>query len=123
MLTPLAERVGAVNTFWSRAAARCVGDNTDVGGFDAVIAALLGDAPRERAIALIGAGGAAAAVLAAVERWPGARVRVYNRTHERARTLCANAFASVAQPVDDVARGRAAGRDLVVNATSIGLSR
>ena len=32
-LTPLAQRVGAVNTFWVEQGA-LAGDNTDVGGFD-----------------------------------------------------------------------------------------
>src|SRR5437879_5218660 len=32
-LTPLARRVGAVNTFWVEDTGRLIGDNTDVGGF------------------------------------------------------------------------------------------
>ena len=34
-VTPLAERVGAVNTFWLDEDGRLIGDNTDVGGFAA----------------------------------------------------------------------------------------
>ena len=118
VLSPLAQRVGAVNVFWIDEDGRLVGDNSDVGGFDAAVATLLGARPRDIAVGLLGAGGAAAAVLAAVETWPGCTAHVYNRTPERARLLCER-FGAVAQPVDDV--GVIAGAQLVVNATSIGI--
>jgi shikimate dehydrogenase len=118
VLTPLAQRVGAVNVFWIDEDGRLVGDNSDVGGFDAAVATLLGARPRDIAVGLLGAGGAAAAVLATVETWPGCTAHVYNRTPERARVLCER-FGAVAQPVDDV--GVIAGAQLVVNATSIGI--
>jgi len=116
-LTPLAARAGAVNTFWIDEHGRLVGDNTDVGGFSAAVEALLGEPPRNLTVGVLGAGGAAAGVLAAVERWPGCGVHVHNRTPERARLLCER-FSTIAQPIDDV--GAAAGADLVVNATSVG---
>jgi shikimate dehydrogenase len=116
--TALAERVGAVNTFWFDERDRLVGDNTDVGGFALAAIELLGAEPRGITVGVYGAGGAAAAVLAAVESWPGCVAHVYNRTPERARLLCER-FSSVAQWVDDI--GVIAGADLVVNATSVGL--
>jgi shikimate dehydrogenase len=69
-------------------------------------------------VGLLGAGGAAAAVVAAVESWPSATVRVCNRTGTRARALCER-FGAFAQSTDD-ARDLA-DADLVVNATSIGM--
>lgn len=117
-LTPLAERVGAVNTWWVDRGDRLHGDNTDVGGFRAAVGELLGEEPRDLTVGVLGAGGAAAAVLAAVEAWPRCYAHVYNRTPERARVLCER-FSTVSQPVDDV--GVIAGSQLVVNATSIGL--
>jgi len=117
-LTPLAARVGAVNVFWIDDRGRLVGDNSDVGGFDAAAATLLGERPRKLTVGVLGAGGAAAAVLAAVESWPACDAHVYNRTPERAIHLCAR-FGSVARPVDDI--GVIAGAQLVVNATSVGL--
>jgi shikimate dehydrogenase len=117
-LTPLAERVGAVNTFWFDDERRLIGDNTDVGGFDAAVRELLGHVPSELTVGIYGAGGAAAAVLAAIESWDRCIAHVYNRTPERARILCER-FESVANPVDDI--GAIAGAQLVVNATSIGL--
>lgn len=117
-VTPLGARVGAVNTFWFDEQQRLVGDNTDVGGFDAAARDLLGDSPCDLTIGVLGAGGAAAAVLAAIESWDRCIAHVYNRTPERARILCER-FGSVASPVDDI--GAVAGAQLVVNATSIGL--
>jgi shikimate dehydrogenase len=117
-LTPLARRAGAVNTFWIDDAGRLAGDNTDVGGFTVAVERLLGQAPRDLTVGVLGAGGTAAAVLTAVESWPGCYAHVHNRTPERARLLCER-FGSVAQPIDDV--GVAAGADLVVNATPVGL--
>ncbi len=117
LLTPLATRVGAVNTFWVDDAGRLVGDNSDVGGFDASVRMLLNLAPRDLTVGVIGAGGAAAAVVAAVERWPGCLAHVYNRTPERGRLLCER-FGPMAQPVDDI--GVVAGADIVVNASTVG---
>jgi shikimate dehydrogenase len=116
-LTPLAERVGAVNTFWTTDGG-LVGDNTDVGGFSAAVVGLLGAPPNGITIGIIGAGGAAAAVLAAVEQWRNCRAIVHNRTADRAERLCAR-FPSVAQQIDDVRL--LAKAQLVVNATSVGL--
>jgi shikimate dehydrogenase len=115
--TPLAEHVGAVNTFWMRDG-RLMGDNTDVGGFDHAARAVLGREARDLVVGVVGAGGASAAVLAATELWPGAVTLLWNRTPERARTL-AMRFRGVecVADVSDVA-GRA---DLVVNATTLGM--
>jgi len=116
--TPLAERAGAVNTFWTDESGGIIGDNTDVGGFDALVRETLGALPKGR-IALLGAGGAAAGVLAAVEQWSGCEVTLYNRTTTRLARLAAR-FPVVTRTVDDPA---AAVRDaqVVVNATTAGL--
>lgn len=118
VLSALAERVGAVNTFWHDADARLVGDNTDVGGFDAGVRAVF-DPECAGDVVLVGAGGSAAAVLAAVARWPGRRVRVWSRRFERAVALAARepqAAVAVADLSDALA-----GASLVVNATPLGL--
>jgi shikimate dehydrogenase len=117
-IMPLARRVGAVNTFWT-VGGRLVGDNTDVGGFHAAARALLGAEPRELRVALLGAGGAAAAVLAAVAEWPASTVAVWNRSPDRAVRLAA-AFAGVATAAEFLATA-VRGADLVVNATTVGM--
>lgn len=116
-LMPLARRAGAVNTFWFERG-KLVGDNTDVPGFDCAVRGLLGVEPRNLTIGLLGAGGASAAVLTAVERWDGCSALVTNRAMDRATQLCAR-FSSVARTTDVAAL--AARSDLVVNATSVGL--
>jgi shikimate dehydrogenase len=117
-LTPLAGRVGAVNTFWHESG-QLVGDNTDVGGIDASVRALLGDDVRSARVALIGAGGSAAAVLAAAEGWGAARVTIYNRHMDRARGLAARfpGVAEVAASLSDALRGAT----LVINSTPVGM--
>ena len=117
-LSTIAERCGAVNTFWHEEG-QLVGDNTDVGGVDAIASLLLGAARSSATVALLGAGGSAAAVVAAVERWGDARVRVYNRNVDRARALAAR-FGAVVEVVDSVEQALD-GAALVVNATPVGL--
>ena len=118
-LTPIAQRVGAVNTFWHDGAG-VVGDNTDVGGVDAAVVELLGERPRGIRVALIGAGGSAAAVLAAAEGWAGCQVALWSRRLERSRALAAR-FAGVATETEFLAEA-VRGAELVVNATPIGLA-
>jgi shikimate dehydrogenase len=116
-VTEVARRAGAVNTFWARDG-RLHGDNTDVAGFDAAVASL-GTTRSGATVALLGAGGAAAAVCAAVQDWPHARVRIAARTPARARALAARFPGST-----EVARSpdaAVAGATLVVNATPVGL--
>jgi shikimate dehydrogenase len=117
-LTPVAERCGAVNVFWHRDAV-LHGDNTDVAGVDVVATALLQGKRDGARIAMLGAGGAAAAVLCAVEGWGDARVQLYNRHMSRADALARrfSAIASVAATLEEALHDAT----LVVNATPVGL--
>jgi len=117
-VTPLAERVGAVNTFWVEDGT-LAGDNTDVGGFLDLLTTVAPDADPSRPAAVIGAGGSAAAVLAALEHARFTDVRVAARTATRALALCerfehAHAVASTVEALR--------GSMLVINATPVGLS-
>ncbi|MEX2180992.1 MAG: shikimate dehydrogenase [Gemmatimonadaceae bacterium] len=117
-LTPVAERVGAVNAFWGEDG-RLVGDNTDVGGFDAAARRLLDRELSGLTVALFGAGGSAAAVCEAVSAWPKSRLVVHARTRERAERLVERHAAiarTVAGEMDALV-----GADLLVNATPLGL--
>ena len=116
-LTDIAARVGAVNTFWFEAE-RLHGDNTDVEGFQAAAKALLGGDPVDAHVVLFGSGGAAAAVLAAIEQWTNARVSVIGRHPERAAKL-ARRFRGIARgekSIDNVLPDAT----LVINATPVG---
>ena len=92
-LTPAARRLGAVNTIVRRGST-LLGDNTDLPGFARSLAGLRADW-SDAAVVVIGAGGAARAVVAALVDL-GARVSVFARRAERARAL-----------VDDLAPGAA----------------
>jgi shikimate dehydrogenase len=118
-LSATARAVGAVNTFWTAVDGALIGDNTDVEGFQAAAAGLIGSPRAAERVALLGAGGGAAAVLKAIERWPDVRVRVYNRTRERAERLVGrfDVAASTCATVADAL----ASATLVVNATPVGL--
>ena len=118
-LTDTARAVGAVNTFWTAVDGALVGDNTDVGGFQAAVKKLFG-APRENeVVALLGAGGGAAAVLHAIEGWQGVRVRAYSRTQHRVEELVQRF--KVPSEVVRSAESAVEGATLVVNATPVGL--
>jgi len=103
-----ARAVGAANTL-SFENGVIDADNTDAGGF----LAALGDSPSGRSALVLGAGGAARAVVWALVEAGAAEVSVWNRTPERAQEL-ASAFGARA-----VARPEPA--EIVVNATSVGL--
>jgi shikimate dehydrogenase len=116
-LTPVATRARAVNAFQADSSG-LHGHNTDVEGVRAAVRDLLGRDPRGSTIGVIGAGGAAAAVLTAVESWDGCTVLVANRGRSRLDTLVAE-FRSIARATDVGEIARRA--NLVVNATSLGL--
>ena len=109
---------GACNTFWAKDG-EVWGDNTDVEGFlgtwkEAVEG--LAEAPD---VLVLGAGGAARAVLHALLESSGAtNVLVWNRTGGRARNLVARFGDDRLSPV---AEWRETAPAVLVNATSVGL--
>ena len=117
-LDAIAERVNAVNTFRVAEDGVLEGTNTDVGGFDA-LAREVGALRTGARVAVLGAGGSAAAVLAALERWSGATVSLFNRTRTRAAALAAHfpIVKTVALSAEEAVQTAT----LVVNATSLGL--
>jgi shikimate dehydrogenase len=112
-LDPLARTIGAVNTV-SRQGARLKGWNTDVVGFRRALAETSSSAER---VAIIGAGGAARAVVAAL--LPTAeQVWVIARNLEQARRLSTDLGIERGGAVDmNQMREVIARVDLVVNAT------
>ncbi len=118
-LSPTAERIGAVNTFRTTEDGKLEGHNTDLAGFAALVRLTLGRTPVDSRFAVLGAGGAAAAVLAAIEGWNGCEAVIYSRNSERARKL-AERFRDVARG-ETMRRGEMLKGDIVVNATPIGM--
>jgi shikimate dehydrogenase len=119
VLSPLASRLGAVNTWWSEGGV-LHGDNTDVGGFDDAIVALLGKIPIGARVALLGAGGSARAVAAAVSAWPESSLAVWARNPASAATVVALGPAGQSTAEESMAEALRHA-DLVVNATPIGM--
>ena len=119
--TAAVRRTGACNTFWV-AEGRVHGDNTDVEGFARAARQLIGSPAGARALVL-GAGGAARAVVLALMEDRADAVHLLNRTPGRARAV-AEALDPRGRRVSVVERAGAVereGYDLVVNATSLGL--
>jgi shikimate dehydrogenase len=107
------EMIGAANTLsFSEAGIRA--DNTDAVGF---LSSLSAPPARKRALVL-GAGGAARAIVWALTR-TGARVRIWNRTRKRARALAEEFRAATVEPEGELLPIEEF--DLIVNATSVGL--
>ena len=126
--TEISERVGAVNTFWHERG-KLAGDNTDVAGARIAIASVLAatasaadGAQRSLPlhVAVLGAGGAAAAVLVALESFTPASIALWSRTLHRARALASRL--NIAVTIADGAEAAVANADLVINCTPIGLS-
>jgi shikimate dehydrogenase len=121
--TELASSLRAVNTIWLDEKGRTHGDNTDVCGF---LANLDQEAPvwRERrdTALVLGAGGSARAVIAALEGAGFARIAIANRSLERARSLVLHHRARIeAIGLNEVA-GMLGEVDLLVNTTSLGMA-
>ena len=124
--TEQAERVGAVNTLWIEDGVLW-GDNTDVIGFMAHLDRSLGTSwERDVDTALIiGAGGAARAVVAGLQDRPLKRIVVANRTGPKAGELVHDLKGSGPAALEAVAWeeiGPAlAWSGLIVNTTSLGM--
>lgn len=115
-LSPTAEALGAVNTI-HREGARLLGESTDGAGFlDSLREDHAFDPDRRRCV-VIGAGGAARAVVLALAGAGAGSVVVVNRTPEAAEL--AARLAGRAGRVGEAAE--AADADLVVNATPVGM--
>lgn len=117
-VTDEAAATGAVNAFRFDDAGNLRGHNTDIGGVTAAVRSLVGDS-RGLHIGLLGAGGAARAVIEAAKHWD-CWLNVWARRGEEADRLIDGyeTFAS-----------RAPGRrfaveamDLVINATTLGMT-
>ncbi len=120
-VSPVATRAGAVNTIGHRDG-RLFGDNTDIGGFATSLRAACQDAASRPALVL-GAGGAARAVVLALAEIGVGTIVVANRNPERALALVSDlAPLKIARIGADAATLRewlpVVG--LLINATSLG---
>lgn len=116
-----AEAVGAANTLWLEGGTLCA-DSTDGEGFMANLRATVpAFAAVGRPVTVLGAGGAARAIVHALLGAGACEVRLVNRTRERADALARHFGARVvAAPWSDMARA-CAQVALVVNTTALGM--
>ena len=118
-----ARAIGAANTVWRDGAGRLNASNTDAYGF---MTNLNQEAPHwnkgRRPVMVLGAGGAARAIVYGLTTQGASRILLANRTRDRAEAL-PGAFGPTVGVVDWEGRNQAlAGCGLLVNATSLGMT-
>ena len=113
--TAAVAKLGACNcVFWD--GKTLVGDNTDGDGFVAALEAELGVVPSGMRAVVLGAGGAARAIVDALARHGADSIKIVNRSPERAREASEMAAVASVGTASDIESA-----DLMVNATSVGM--
>ncbi len=115
-----AEMIGAVNTLWFEDG-NLVGGNTDAQGFAANLDAGAPGWDSSGPALVLGAGGAARAVIHALQERGFSDIRVINRTLARAIELADRFGAGVSAHEVEAAGELAADAGLLVNTTSLGM--
>ncbi len=119
----IARRIGAVNTVVVRGDGALSGSNTDAFGFVEALRSRLGTwSGTGIAAAVLGAGGAARAIVAALQDEGAGEIRLVNRTRARADALCERFGAPLVAVDWDEREGALEGAALVVNTTSLGMA-
>ena len=122
-LTDTAKRIGAVNTIICRDDGALYGDNTDAFGFISNIQAAVTDwVPASAPAVVLGAGGAARAVIAALIEAGCPEIRLTNRTMERADALVEHFGGPVQAVAWDKRHDCVDGAGLLVNTTTLGMT-
>ena len=115
----LSRRIGAINTIRLGSDGTLRGWNTDYAAATDALCEAMGisrEGLAGRKAAVLGAGGAARAIVAALAHY-GAEVTIYNRTFARAEKLAAE-FGAAARPLDALEDLAA---EIVINCTSVGM--
>jgi len=116
-LAPSAAALGVVNCI-ARDGDRLIGHSTDGVGFVDAVSSGLGFDPAGHRCVILGAGGAARSIVAALSEADASEVTVVNRTQSRAIET-----AALAGPTGRVGNAADIGAaDLVVNTTSLGMA-
>ncbi len=127
-ITPLVQKIMAVNTIVITKDRKLIGYNTDAPGFLSHLVEL-GFNTRDKKIAIMGAGGSTRAILAVLCMIPERpdSIKIYNRTPERLEVLLEDLSAridtSIVQPVASIDDLDIPEADLLINTTSVGLKQ
>jgi shikimate dehydrogenase len=117
-----ARAIGAANTLWLDGAGRLNASNSDAYGFMTNLNAEAPGWSGRRPVMVLGAGGAARAIVYSLVAQGASKLLLANRTRDRGEAL-AGAFTPTAEVVDWEDRERAlAGCGLLINATSLGMT-
>lgn len=125
-LSPLAEKIKAVNTITISNKRKLAGFNTDAPGFMTHLDEL-GFKIKDKKIAILGAGGSCRAILAALCLVPDRPdvIQIYNRTREKTDALVSDLGQrlnlSIVEKVYNLEDFDVAGADLFINTTPLGL--
>ncbi|MDP3699876.1 MAG: shikimate dehydrogenase [Hylemonella sp.] len=121
-IDPLAARIGAINTVVVDKDGRLSGYNTDAYGF---IQSLLDAQPDWRAdagpVTVLGAGGAARAILVALAERGAREIRLCNRSPDKAQALAAEFGGPIRAYPWEQREDALEGAALLVNTTSLGM--
>ena len=116
---PLAQKIGAANTLLVGPDGKLQAYNTDyAGALDAITAGMKITKTKLKGmpVAVVGAGGVSRAIVAGLSD-AGAKIKIYNRTVEKAEKLAAE-FNCEFAPLDDL---KSLDAKLLINCTSIGM--
>ena len=118
---PQAQRIGAVNTVVVDASGRLVGSNTDAFGFVESLRRAVDWKAAAGPAVVLGAGGAARAIVVALLVAGAPEVRIANRTRNRAEALAEDLGEGVAVLDWDARADALADAALLVNSTTLGM--
>ncbi len=121
-ISETAQKIGAVNTVTVLEDGRLSGDNTDAFGFRANLESSVDTAvlSMARTALVLGAGGAARAIVYALSSMGISKIVVVNRTFDRAAEL-ASSLGALAAPWE-MRTSIVRDADLIVNTTSLGMT-
>ena len=123
VVTDRAALIGAANTLIIRQDGRIQADNTDGAGFIANLRQHAPDwDPKQKPAAVLGAGGAARAVIASLLSAGVPEIRLANRSRGRAETLRSDFGAKITVVDWNQASAMLEGAATVVNTTSLGMT-
>ena len=109
-----AERTQSVNTLYLKNK-KIVGHNTDIIGFETSIEKSKYDVVNKNVL-ILGAGGVVPSIIFALNKMKVSKIRVSNRTKEKAQSLKENF-----KNIELIEWGEVPNFDMIINATSIGL--
>lgn len=118
-----AKIIGAINTVVNKNG-RLIGYNTDGEGYLQSLLTHTGERLKEMNVLVIGAGGAARAVLTVLDRYSVRTITITNRTLEKAEKLAAECVQNVKAETITLTQAEENLHDyqLIINTTSVGMS-